>query len=438
MNRLIDDAHAFYRAAIRSVQADRLFQHVDLDALLEQPLDAYRRVFVAGAGKASMAMAGAAEVLLGDRIEQGLVVVPHGFRATLPASQRAPLVVEVVEAGHPVPDQAGVDAATRALRLAASCGEDDLLLVLLSGGGSALWPLPAERLSLEAIQATVRLLLRSGADIHQMNTLRKHLSRIKGGRLASAAFPATTLALVVSDVVDDDLSVIASGPTAPDGSTYGEAVEVLRAYDLWERIPSPVRDHLRRGQRGLAPETPKPGSKLFTRTQTVLLGNNQEALEAARAAAERQGYAARVVARDLVGEARDVGRVVVRQALRIREERPACLLWGGETTVTVTGSGRGGRNQEVALAAALELDGLDRRVVVLSAGTDGVDGPTDAAGAWSTAQTVSEARARGLDPAAFLANNDAYAFFAQHGGLLKPGPTHTNVMDVLMVLVAPR
>ena len=438
MDRLIDDAQALFQAAIRSVQADQLFRQVDLDALLEKPLEAYRRVFVVGTGKASMAMAGAAEALLGDHPVQGLVVVPYEYSECLPDSQRASGKVKVVEAGHPVPDQEGVEAATQVLRLAASCKEDDLLLVLISGGGSALWPLPAEGLSLEDIQATVRLVLRSGADIHQMNTLRKHLSRIKAGQLAAAAFPATVRALVVSDVVGDDLSVIASGPTVPDSSTYAEAVAVLEDYGLWERVPSPVQDHLRRGRRGLLPETPKPGDDRFAQTEAVLLGSNREALEAAHATAEQRGYAAHIVAHDLTGEAREVGRAVAREAMQVEADRPVCLLWGGETTVTVTGSGRGGRNQEVALAAALELDGSNRRVVVLSGGTDGIDGPTDAAGAWATPQTVSEARARGLDPAAYLADNDAYTFFEQSGGLLKPGPTHTNVMDVLMALVAPR
>ena len=437
MHALIDDAQALYQAAIRSVRADQLFRQVDLDALLEKPVAAYRRVVVVGTGKASMAMAGAAEALLDDQLDEGLVVVPHGYPAHLPASQRAPVVVDVVEAGHPVPDRAGVEAASRVLALAASCTQDDLLLVLISGGGSALWPAPAEGLSLENIQATVRLLLHSGADIHQMNTLRKHLSRVKGGHLAAATFPATVLALVVSDVVGDDLSVIASGPTVPDASTYADAVTVLEAYDLWERVPSPVRDHLLQGRRGLLPETPKPGDDRLVRAHTHLLGSNREALEAARAAAEQRGYVAQIVARDLAGEARDVGRMLARRAMQIEAHRPVCLLWGGETTVTVTGSGRGGRNQEVALAAALELDAGDRRIVVLSGGTDGVDGPTDAAGAWATPQTAAEARALGLNPAAFLANNDAHPFFEQTGGLLKPGPTHTNVMDVLIVLVAP-
>lgn len=437
MNPLIEDARALYHAAVRSVQADRLLEHLDLQAWLDRPLAAYRRVYVVGAGKASMAMAGAVEARLGGRIEGGLVVVPHGYRATLPASQRAPAKIEVVEAGHPVPDAAGVEAAARALALAESCGEEDLLLVLISGGGSALWPSPAQGVTLDAMQTVSRLLLRSGADIHQINTVRKHLSRLKGGRLAASAFPATVLALVVSDVVGDDLSVIASGPTVADGSTYDAAVAVLHAFDLWDAVPASVRDHLLLGRQGLLPETPKQEDPCFVRGHTVLLGSNQKALEAARAAALQRGYTTHLFAHDLTGEARAIGRAVAQQAMQMAAGEPVCLLWGGETTVTVTGAGRGGRNQEVVLAAAIALEGCDPRFVVLSGGTDGIDGPTDAAGAWATPQTVPQARTRGFNPETYLADNDAYTFFEQTGGLLKPGPTHTNVMDVQIALVAP-
>lgn len=435
MPALIEDAKALYDAAVRSVQADRLLEAQGMPAWLDQP-DAYRRVVVVGAGKAAMAMAGAVEARLGRRIDAGMVVVPHGYRATLPQTQRAPDVVEVVEAGHPVPDTAGAEAAARVHALAAACGPGDLLLVLISGGGSALWPAPASGLSLADVQATTGLLLRSGADIHQINTVRKHLSSLKGGRLAAAASPATVRALVVSDVVGDDLAVIASAPTMPDPSTYAQAVAVLDRFALWRDVSTPVRNHLERGVQGALPETPKPGAACFARAQTMLIGSNREALEAARQAAEQRGYTARIVAHTLVGEARAVGKAVVQGVLEADDRRPVCLLWGGETTVTVTGTGRGGRNQEVALAAALALEGSPRRVAVLSGGTDGIDGPTDAAGAWATPHTAPTARALGLNPAAFLANNDAYTFFEQAGGLLRTGPTHTNVMDVLIALSA--
>ena len=435
MKTLIEDAQALYHTAVRSVQADLLVASANLEAWLGQPLEDYRRVVVVGAGKASMAMAGAVEARLKTRIDGGLVVVPHGYRATLPSSQRQPTHIEVLEAGHPVPDAAGVAATERVLALVEACGEDDLILVLISGGGSALWPSPAVGLTLGEMQVVSRLLLRSGADIHQVNTVRKHLSRIKGGQLAAAAFPAQVLALVISDVVGDDLSVIASGPTVPDETTYGDAIKVLESFKLWQAIPESVRHHLEQGQQGHRPETPSAEADCYARVQTVLLGSNQIALEAMRAEARKRGYHTEIVAHDAVGEAREVGRNAVRKAMTLAAGRSACLLWGGETTVTVTGTGRGGRNQEVALAAALALEGNDRPFVLLSGGTDGIDGPTPAAGAWVTPQTASDARAQGDDPAAFLAENDAYTFFSQNTGLLVPGPTHTNVMDVLLVLV---
>jgi len=437
LDPLIDDACRLYQAAVRRVQANVLFRDLDLLRGLDRSPDDYRRVVVVGAGKASMAMAGAVEALLGERIDQGLVVVPYGYRATLPASQHRPQRVEVVEAAHPVPDAAGVAAAARVHRWAASCGADDLLLVLLSGGGSALWPSFAPALSLEDAQATFRLLLHSGAGIHQLNTVRKHLSTLNGGRLAALAAPATVLTLVISDVVGDDLSVIASGPTVPDDTTYRDAVAVLQTFELWEQVPGPVRAHLEHGARGDVPETPRPGSPVFERVRTVLLGSNRQALAAMQAAAAQRGYATRICSRALTGEAREVGLTVARAALAVEAAQPTCLLWGGETTVTVTGAGQGGRNQEVALAAALGLEGTARTVVVLSGGTDGIDGPTQAAGAWATPRTAAAARSAGLDPAAYQADNDAYAFFARLGGLLTPGPTHTNVMDVLIALVAP-
>ena len=434
---LIAEVQAVYEAAVRAVQARTLLRQIDLEEHLRRPASSYGRVVVVGAGKASMAMAGAWEERLGDAVADGLVVVPHGYRATLPTSERAPGRIRVVEAGHPVPDEAGVRAAEEALAAAEACGEGDLVLVLISGGGSALWPAVAPGLALADVQAVSRLLLESGATIHEINAVRKHLSRIKGGRLAAAAYPADVAALALSDVVGDDLSVIASGPTVPDPSTFREAADVLQKYDLWEQVPTDVRAHLAKGLEDAAMETPKPGSALFERVRTLLIGSNQTALEAARREADVRGYAARVVAGGVTGEAREVGRDLARAVLAVTDVRPTCLIWGGETTVTVRGGGKGGRNQEAALAAALALEGSGRRAVFLSGGTDGIDGPTDAAGAWVTPETAPEARRRGLDPEAFLQNNDTYAFFEAMGALLRPGPTHTNVMDVQVALVLP-
>ena len=350
-NQPIADVQAIYAAAVEAVGARALLRPIDLDALVGRPLGAYRRVVVVGAGKASMAMAGALEERLGDAALDGLVVVPHGYTATgyaatddaatLPASERAPRRIQVAEAGHPVPDEAGVRAAQAVLEKVAACGAGDLVLVLLSGGGSALWPAPAAGLALSDVQRTSRLLLESGASIHEINAVRKHLSRIKGGRLAATAYPADVRALALSDVVGDDLSVIASGPTVPDPSTFREAADVLRGYGLWERTPTDVRARLEKGSEDAAMETPKPGSDVFWRTRTSLIGSNRTALEAARHEADVQGYAARIVAGGVTGEAREVGRRLAEEALGVTDVRPTCLLWGGETTVTVRGQGEG-------------------------------------------------------------------------------------------------
>lgn len=427
VNDLAVDARATFDAAVAGVRPAVLLDGVNLEALTDRPLSTYRRVVLVGVGKAAMAMTRSLEARLGDRIDEGLVVVPHGYRATFPADQPAPERVEVVEAGHPVPDATGVRAASRTLALAASLDADDLLLVALSGGGSALWPAFADGISLDDARQTFRLLLRSGADIHAINTVRRHISRIGGGKLARTAAPATVLCLAISDVVGDDLATIASGPTVPNPTTADDARAVLDRFGLWDRVPPSVRDHLQR-------DDDSDDIRSFERARTVLVGTNWNALAAAKAQAERLGYAVKLHAEPVTGEAREVGRCLARKALHVETNRPTCLLWGGETTVTVTGKGRGGRNQEVALAAALELDGAERDAVVLSGGTDGIDGPTDAAGAWATPQTVKQAQAFGLDAADHLARNDAHPFFDALGQLLKPGPTHTNVMDVQVAL----
>ena len=427
---LTADARALFDAAVAGVRPDRLLDGLDFDALTDRPLADFRRVVLVGAGKAAMAMAGALESRLGERIERGLVVVPHGYRATFPKGAPAPQRVEIVEAGHPVPDEAGVQAAERTLDLVASLGPDDLLLTAISGGGSSLWPAFADGISLEDAQRAFRLLLTSGADIHAVNTVRRQLSRIGGGKLANAAAPASVLALVLSDVAGDDLAAIASGPTVPDPTTPADALAVLGRFDLEHEVPASVRAHLRRSREAI-PES------AFERVRTVLVGSNRDALAAARAEAERRGYAVHLHSEPVTGEAREVGRRLAREALALDPDRPACLLWGGETTVAVTGEGRGGRNQELALGAALALDGADRDLVFLSGGTDGIDGPTDAAGAWATPQTVAEARTLGLDPEDHLGRNDAYPLFDALGRLLKTGPTHTNAMDVQAALVRP-
>jgi hydroxypyruvate reductase len=393
-------------------------------------------------GKAALGLAGAAEAQLGDRVVEGLAVFPRGYRAAVPPDLAQPHRLAVREAGHPAPDAASVEAGREALALAARSAGDGLpLLVLLSGGGSALLEAPAPGLALEALRDTSRLLLRAGVPIGGVNAVRKHLSALKGGRLAAAAHPAPVLTLALSDVVGDDLATIASGPTVPDPTTFADALRVLDEAEIRGAVPPVVRAHLEAGAAGEWLETPKPGDARLARAVTHLLGTNADALGGARREVERLGYRVEVRACDVTGEARAVGERLARE-LRAASGERVCLLWAGEPTVTVTGSGRGGRCQEAALAAALALDGVDASVLFLAAGTDGVDGPTDAAGAVVSARTAGAARAAGLDPEAALAAHDSHGFFraaAPHlppgEGLVVTGPTHTNVMDVFVGLV---
>lgn len=406
------------------------------------PLGDFDRVFATGMGKASARMALGLEASLGGRLSGGLVAVKEGHTEALSR-------IRLLETGHPVPDSRSEAAAQAILGLGSSLGtvltERDLVIVLVSGGGSAILCAPAPGLSLGDKAATTRLLLASGATINEVNCVRKHLSAVKGGRLAAALAPATVLALVLSDVVGDDLDAIASGPTVPDPTSYAEALEILGRHGIKERLPPEVLAHLGAGAAGGLPETPKPGDPVFARTRTILVGTNRLALVAAEAEARRRGYNSLVLSSRITGEAREaalvylgIGKDIAASGLPLK--RPACLIAGGETTVTLRGKGRGGRNQEMALAFLAALgrspkDGED--LVFLSAGTDGNDGPTDAAGAYADLALYRSARALGLDPEASLGDNDSYAFFASAGGLVKTGPTNTNVCDVQVLLVSP-
>ncbi len=388
-------------------------------------------VHLAAIGKAAAAMTRGAVAALGGRFAGAVLVLPPGGDASLPPGCR------VILGGHPVPDEGSVAGGRAILELAERLGADDHLLCLISGGGSALMTLPPAGLPLADVQATTEALLRAGATIGELNAVRKHLDRLKGGRLARAAAPARTLALVLSDVVGDPLDVIASGPVSPDPTTFADAVGAIRRRRVWDALPAAVRQHLDRGLRGEAEESPKQGDRCFERVEARIVGSNRLAAEAALAEAGRRGYAARLLGTELTGEAREVGRGLAETALAERagpSSGPACLVAAGETTVTVTGGGSGGRNQELALGAALALDGRDG-VLVASAGTDGIDGPTDAAGAVVDGATVARARELGLDPRRALADNDAYSFFRALGDLIVTGPTGTNVMDVQVVLV---
>jgi len=430
---------AIFRAALRAADpAEAIFRHVTVrdETLIARRrryrLDAYRRIFVIGAGKAGAVMARALERLLGRRITGGLVNVKYGHTARLRR-------VELNECGHPVPDAAGVAGARRIAELAAAAGADDLLICVISGGASALMPLPAEPVTLEEKQETTRLLLNCGASIHEINAVRKHISGIKGGQLARLAYPATIVSLLLSDVIGDDLDVIGSGPTAPDGSTFARARAILEHYGILDQAPAAVRERLAGGERGEIPETPKAGDPELARSQNLVVGSNQLAVDAAAAAAREGGFRTMVLSTFVEGETREVARVHSAIAKEIRAsgrplKPPACVISGGETTVTIQGNGLGGRNQEFVLAAAIDLAGLPG-TVVLSAGTDGTDGPTDAAGAIADGGSLARAAELGLDPVRYLADNDSYHFFEALGDLVQTGPTNTNVMDVRVLLV---
>ncbi|HLT46586.1 MAG TPA: DUF4147 domain-containing protein, partial [Rubricoccaceae bacterium] len=369
-------ARAVFEAAVAAVSPARLLARSDLDSQL--PPGPVRLLAV---GKAALGLAGAAEARLGDRVAEGLAVLPHGYAAAASPGLLRPQRVAVVEAGHPAPDAASVEAGRAALALARrAAGDGAPLLVLLSGGGSALLEAPAPGLSLDDLGATSRLLLRAGVPIAGVNAVRKHLSALKGGRLAAAAHPASVVTFALSDVVGDDLAVIASGPTVADPTTFADALRVLDEAGVRGAVPPSVRRHLEAGAAGEREEAPKPGDPRLAHTVTRLLGTNADALDGARREAGRRGYRVWVRARDVTGEARDVGARLARELQALPHGR-ACLLWAGEPTVTVTGEGRGGRCQEAALAAALGLEGDGRPLTVLAAGTDGVDGPTEAAGA---------------------------------------------------------
>lgn len=392
----------------------------------------YERVLVVGAGKAGATMAAAVEEVLGDRVSAGVVNVKYGHVA--PTAR-----IEINEAGHPVPDERGLAGTREMVDLLKGAGAHDLVICVISGGGSALMDLPVEGITLEQMKALTDALLRCGATINEINTIRKHLSQVKGGALARMASPAPVISLILSDVVGNPLDFIASGPTAPDTTTFQDAWQVLERYELVGEMPKPIVDRLQAGLRGEIPETLKEGDALFERVQNVVVASNELAAEAAAAKARDLGFNTLLLSTFIEGEAREVAKVfaaIAREAAVYGRplERPACVIAGGETTVTVRGNGKGGRNQEMALSAAVKIAGLENVMIVPSA-TDGSDGPTDATGAIADGSTVARALAAGLDPADYLARNDAYHFFERLGDLIKTGPTNTNVNDLTFVYV---
>jgi hydroxypyruvate reductase len=411
------------RAALAAVDAGHL---VDRTSAARDVWAGERPVRLVAAGKAAAAMSRAAVRRLGNRLQAGLVVSPT--RVTVDD-------LENVVGGHPVPTSGSEEAGRRAIAIARSTGPDELLLVLISGGASALMSLPASGVTLEDKRQTTDRLLRAGADIHALNTVRKHLSAIKGGWLA-AACAGGTVTMAISDVVGDDPSVIASGPTVADRSTFADALDVLRRYGGEQSYPRNVVAWLDAGLRGGRPETPKPGDRRLSRAQTSVIGTRHDAMQGAAAAADARGYTTRVIDSPVVGEARGAGHEHVR---RIVQEvaalpRPLCVVSSGETTVRVSGTGQGGRNQELSLTVADIVASLGAAAFA-SVGTDGVDGPTDAAGAIVDATTLARAGKAGLSVTAFLDNNDTYAFFGALGDLVRTGPTGTNVGDLQILLL---
>lgn len=397
------------------------------------------RLIVVGAGKAGAPMAAAVSEIFGDKIATGRVIVKYGHVTKESASSHDPARIQIAEAGHPVPDQAGLTAAGEIAQLLRETTPEDTVLCLISGGGSALFTLPADELTLSDLQATTESLLAAGATINEINTIRKHLSAVKGGRLAQRAAPAAVYTLILSDVVGDPLEVIASGPSVPDPTTFVDTWTIVEQYTLQNKLPPAVRRRLEAGRQGRIPDTPKPGDSIFERVHNVVIGSNRLAAQAAVKTARAAGFDACLLSTFIEGEAREVARVMAGLAKGLVHDegpvaRPACLIAGGETTVTLKGEGQGGRNQEMALAAAIALTGWPQ-VLLACLGTDGTDGPTDAAGAFADGETVGRAQALGLDAVEHLNRNDAYNFFAPLDDLIITGPTQTNVNDLIFVFV---
>jgi glycerate 2-kinase len=395
----------------------------------------YSEMYIVSVGKASVGMARGALESLGGRVRAGVVITKRNGSSSHLDDGR----IVTYEAGHPVPDSTGVRATEHVIRLVRPLDRHSFVLVLISGGASALLVAPHPSVTLDDVMITTRLLLDAGADIGQLNTVRKHISSVKGGRLASAIFPATTYSLILSDVIGDRLDVIGSGPTSPDETTYEEALEVLDVFRIVDKVPLVVRDLLLAGKEGGIPETPKPDDPLFGLVTNTIIGSNIQAVDACRSRAAQLGYQSRALSTTVQGEARDAGRWLAREVKEARsrgigKQRGLCLVSGGETTVTVAGNGIGGRNMELALAFALEIEG-EEGITLLSAGTDGGDGPTDAAGAIVDGRTIVEARRAGIDPETALRKNDSYVVFDKTGGLVRTGPTGTNVMDLQIVLI---
>jgi len=430
-------ALSIFNAALSSVNPDKAVK-----AHGEYLISFYRskhikKVFVIGFGKASLEMAKAINEASGAIIDKGIIITKYGHARGIKSIDN----IEVYEAGHPIPDEFGVSATEKIIELLRKADQSTLVICLISGGGSALLVLPIEPIKLEEKQTVTRLLLEAGADINEINAVRKHISSVKGGRLAKIAYPAHIKSLILSDVIGDRLDVIASGPTTFDTTTYMDAVKVIKKYKLLDKIPENVIDVLYKGLNGEISETLKENDPVLANTENIIIGSNKIALAAAEKMAIELGFHTEILTSRLQGEAKKAGRWLAGIAKAYKEKiaqsvinKPVCLLSGGETTVKVIGSGKGGRNTELALSFAIEIDGMEG-IFLISSGTDGTDGPTNAAGAYATADTIKKAKRLGMVPEAYLKNNDSYNFFKNIDGLLITGPTGTNVMDIQVIIV---
>jgi glycerate 2-kinase len=397
----------------------------------------FKKLYVVGFGKASCQMAKALENALMIPIDWGILITKYGHCQNLGLENKN---IYVYEAGHPVPDEQGVHASRQVIELLKKADKNTLVICLISGGGSALLTSPFEGVALEEKQAITEMLLNAGADINELNTVRKHISAVKGGRLAGIAYPARIISLIISDVVGDMVDVIASGPTAPDTSTFVDALSVISRSDIIEKVPANIIETLIKGERGLIPETLKKDNQVFENVKNIIIGNNTIAINAAREKAESLGYATYIIPSPVVGEAKKAGLQLSKKAIDIqntatnKDENKICVISGGETTVIVKGSGKGGRNTEMALAFSQSIKGI-KGISLLSVGTDGMDGNTDAAGAFTDGITIVRAGKKGMDPELFLENNDSYTFFQELNDLFIIGPTGTNVMDLQIMII---
>jgi glycerate 2-kinase len=426
-----------FRSGVESVLPKNLVSHNIIlnDNILtcqdsSYDLSSFEHIYVTGFGKASASMAQAIENLLGKRITGGHIVTKYGHSVQLKW-------IEISEAGHPIPDYNGLEGTEKIVQIAGKAAIYDLVIVLISGGGSALLTDIPEGISLDDLKDTNRVLVNSGADIGEMNSVRKHLSRLKGGQLARLVYPATLLTLLISDVIGDSLDVISSGPTVADPTTFNDALRVVDKYNLEASIPPSVMDYLVKGQSGSIPETAKNGDPGLIRTRNFLLGNNETALLNSKNRAIKLGYEAIILSDKVSGDVKEVSEYLHSEIIaysRVSENKRIALLFGGEPTVQPTGNGKGGRNQHLALLMAKKIAGM-KGVTFLSAGTDGTDGPTDATGAICDGSTFQQATNLGMEIMEYTRNYDAYSFFEAVGGLLKTGPTHTNVMDLMIILI---